>query len=71
MKKKPNLYLTTPKLKPGEIKRWDMAVVNSFPPCTWDMIPAPFGVYVEHDDHKKVVAKLHAEIAKLKGGRHA
>ena len=73
MKKKPNPYLAKAKLKPGEIKRWDLTDVNAntYLPEVWDMEVAPFGVYVEYADHAKVVAKLQAKIAKLKGGRHA
>ncbi len=54
-----------------KIQRWDLTDLNAGTqePETWDMAPAPYGVYVEYDDHKKIVQALQAEIEKLKGGK--
>jgi hypothetical protein len=54
-----------------KIKRWDLTDLNdgTQDPEAWDMAEAKYGVYVEYDDHKKIVEALQAEIEKLKGGK--
>jgi hypothetical protein len=54
-----------------KIKRWQLEDVNegTQEPQDWDMVPSKFGVYVEFDDHKKIVEALQAEIDRLKGGQ--
>jgi hypothetical protein len=53
-----------------KITRYDLVDLNegTQEPEAWDMAPAKHGVYVEYDDHKRIVDALNAEIKRLKTG---